>query len=276
MSAAAADYWEGVGLYETQRYDEALPRLRAAHRAAPDWAEAARALGQAEFLIRQYKASARAYSRAFEVDPHLGDARDLSYYSAALTESGDLDGGIASIQAAVQRFPYAPGLHASLGDMLVKEKSFAEAYYEYTLELLLHGIRGMFAKGALDGVSNVLAQVDLKKPENHELQLFSIGLNYLQQDQAHEAVHTFQHLLEVSQSATPLTRLLLAEAHLEASDAASARIELERYLASSPDFVPALVLASHAYKFLGENERARAAHQRAKLLFPEYWKLQKN
>lgn len=273
---AAADYWEGLGLYQTQRYDEALPRLRAASEAAPDWAEAARALGQAAFLKSRYADAARAYARAYELDPHIGDVRDLSYYSTALAQSGDLDGGIAAMQAAIRRYPYAPGLHASLGDMLVQEESFTEAYYEYTLELLVHGMRGTFARGALDGVDNVLSNVDRSKPENHELQLFSSGLNSLQQGDAHQAVHTFQHLLQVTRSATPLPRLLLAQAQLEAGDPRAARDELEHYLEIEPDFVPALVLVARTYKYLGDDARARATHQRAKRLFPGYWKLQPN
>ena len=270
----AADYWEGLGMYQTQRYDEAMPLLRRAHAAAPDWAEAARALGQAEFVTGDYAAAKRAYARAYAADPHIGDARDYSYYATAIASSGDLDGGIAVMQAAVRRFPYAPGLHASLGSMLEQEKSLAEAYYAYTMELLVQGLRGKFSTNALKAAGKILDRANPENNADHEIEILSRGMNSLRQGDMHHAVHSFRHLLDISRTPTPLPRLLLAEAYLGTGNATAARDELEKYLQSEPDFVPALLLLSQAYTALGDAERAAALRARAKELFPSYWKFE--
>jgi tetratricopeptide (TPR) repeat protein len=272
--AAAADYWEGLGMYQTQRFDEAMPLLRRAHAADPAWAEAARALGQAEFVDGDYAAAKRAYARAYEIDAHIGDVRDLSYYSTAIASSGDLDGGIAAMQAAVRRYPYAPGLHASLGNMLEQEGNLTGSYYEYTMELLVHGLRGRFSTNALESAGEILDRANPGKDADHELQLLSLGMNSLRQGDMHHAVHTFRHLLDISSTPTPLPRLLLAEALLGIGNAAAARDELETYLQSEPDFAPALFLLAQTYTALGDAERAAALRARAKQLFPGFWKFE--
>jgi tetratricopeptide (TPR) repeat protein len=273
-SAVAADYWEGLGMYQTRRYDEAMPLLRRAHAADPRWAEAARALGQAEFVTGDYAAAKRAYARAYEIDPHIGDARDYSYYATAIASSGDLDGGIAVMQAAVRRFPYAPGLHASLGSMLEQEQNLTEAYYAYTMELLVQGLRGRFSSNALQAAGKILDRANPENNADHELEILSRGMNSLRQGDMHHAVHSFKHLLEISRTPTPLPRLLLAEAYLGVGNATAARDELEKYLQSEPDFVPALFLLSQAYTSLGDRERAAELRARAKELFPRYWKFE--
>ena len=271
---AAADYWEGLGMYQTRRYDEAMPLLRRAHAADPAWAEAACALGEAEFVTGDYAAAKRAYARAYEIDPHIGDARDYSYYATAIASSGDLDGGIAVMQAAVRRFPYAPGLHASLGSMLEQEQDLAEAYYAYTMELLVHGLRGRFAANALQAAGKILDRANPENKADHELEVLSRGMNSLRQGDMHHAVHSFRHLLEISRTPTPLPRLLLAEAYLGIGNATAARDELEKYLQTESDFAPALYLLSQAYAALGDREHAAALRARAKELFPGYWKFE--
>ena len=274
-TAAGAAYWEGLALYRTQRYAEALPRLRAAHTRAPEWAEAARALGEAAFVAGRAKEAAAAYSAAFAIDPSAGSVHDLAYWAEARSVSGDLDGGIAAIQEALRVAPFEPGLHAKLGDLLRREGQLADAYYELLLEGLLHGSEGRFTAPA---VSMAQAIVDSLRTmhevaQNHELMTISAGLASLDAGQPHLAIHQLQHALTITRSASPVPHLLLADALYRDSQSDPARAVLEETLVTYPDFVPALELLSNVYTRLGRPREAKAARERALALFPEYWKM---
>jgi tetratricopeptide (TPR) repeat protein len=271
-TAAACDYWEGVALYRTQRYDEALPLLERAAEKSPEWAEAFRALGEASFVAGRIDAAGAAYARALELEPGIGSPRDLAYFAETKSKQGDSESGIAVMQAALRRYPYAPGLHANLASMLRTEGDLVEAYYHFTLELLLQGTGGPFSAPALKAAGGILDEVGKqeKHPARHELLLVSTGLEQLREGRAHEAVHTFEHAVRSTSSPTLLPQLLYADALLRSGNAAAARTQLERLLDIEPDSVPALVLLADALRALGEHEQSRLTRRRAQELFPSY------
>ena len=125
------------------RGSAAAPATR--HDRDPHWAEAARALGEAEFVAGHASAALAAYTTAFDLDPQAGGGQDLAYFAEARASAGDLAGGIAALQEALHRSPYLPGLHAKLGDLLRREGQLAQAYYELVLEPLVHGVQGPFS-----------------------------------------------------------------------------------------------------------------------------------
>jgi tetratricopeptide (TPR) repeat protein len=179
------------------------------------------------------------------------------------------------MQEALQRYPYEPGLHANLANMLHRVGEVNEAYYHFTLEVLLHGTDSRFGAQSLNAAADILEnlrQVE-ESPERHELFLISTGLAHLREDRAHTAAHNFEHAARVSASATVVPQLLLAEAFLRSGDAEAARLQLGRVLELEPDFVPALVLLAQSLRALGETEQAQITIERAHVLFPTYWKL---
>ena len=273
---AAVPYWEGVGLYRTQRYDEALPRLLEAAEQAPEWPEAWRAYAEALFVSGDDAAAGPMYARALALDPQLGSARDLAYYAEATAVHGDLDSAIAAMQEALKRYPYEPGLHANLGRMFREEGNLVEAYYAFTLELLLQGTNSRFANKSLEATTDILVSLNDKPdhPSRHELLQVSQGLSLMREQQPHRAAHFFRHAVRVSRSATPVPQLLLAEALLRGGDVEESRRQLDGILALDPEFVPALLLLSQALHELGEHEQAHLTRDRAADLFPSYWKLQ--
>jgi tetratricopeptide (TPR) repeat protein len=272
---AAASYWEGLGLYQTQRYDEALPRLLDATERAAEWAEAWRAYAEALFVSGDDAAAGAIYAKALALDPQLGSARDLSYYAEATAANGDLDSAIAAMQEALRRYPYDAGLHANLGRMFREEGDLVEAYYYFTMELLLQGTSSRFASKALEATTDILVALNDHPghPSRHELLQVSQGLSHLREGQAHQAAHFFKHAASISRSSTPVPRLLLAEALLRGGEFADSRRELEAILAEQPDFVPALALLSEALHELGEREQAHLTRKQAESLFPSYWRL---
>jgi tetratricopeptide (TPR) repeat protein len=274
-TAAAAGYFEGLALYRTQRVSEALPRLRAARKLAPSWAEAARLLGEAEFVAGHMPAAAAAYGAAFDLEPGLGTAQDLAYWAEAQAAGGDVSAAIASIQEALRRSPYAAGLHARLGDLLRRDGQLAEAYYELVLEGLLHGAEGPFTMPAVNMATEIVrqARADTLAPGRHELLVVAAGLASLDAGDAHKATHQLLHALRITRSASAVPRLVLADALLRSGDAAQAQDELQRLLASLPDFVPALVALADTLTKLGRTGEAERALERARALFPDYWKL---
>lgn len=273
---AAASYREGLGLYLTQRYDEALPRLREATEMAPEWAEAWRAYAEALFVSGDARGAAPMYAKALALDPRQGTARDLAYYAEATAEMGDMDSAIAAMQEALRRYPYEPGLNANLGRMFREEGNDVEAYYYFTLELLLHGTAGRFSSQSLNATTDIMTSLpdDPNDPTRHELMQVSQGLSYLREGDAHRAAHFFEHLAGESRSATPVPQILLADAFVRMGEFEKARQHLERILAQEPDFVPALLLLSQALHELGEGEQAHLTRDKAENIFPTYWKLQ--
>lgn len=271
----SAAYWEGVALYRTQRYDECLPRLRAASASAPGWAEAARALGEALFVAGRSQDAAEAYSRAFAIDPDIGSARDLSYFAEAQAARGDLAGGIAALQEALARDAFAPGLHAKLGDLLRREGNRIEAYYQLLLELVLHGVEGPFAGPALQMTQSIVESVRAEPPSpaRHELLAVAASLAQMDAEEPHAAVHVLAHAVSGSRSATPMPRLLLADAYLRDGKLALAREQLDAILTLDADFVPALNTLAEVQSKLGDEAAAESTRQRIRSLFPDYWKL---
>jgi tetratricopeptide (TPR) repeat protein len=275
-SAAAADYWEGLGFLQTQRYEEALPFLEAAAAAMPQWAEAQRALGECAFILGDAEQAAVAYGNAFQLDAEVGGFRDLSYYADAMATRGDTGIGIAALEAAARRFPYEPGLHARLAALYRDEGSLIESYYHDMLEFLVQGARGEFSQLAVREANTLFAEVeaDPDNPARHELLLVSQGMNALRAGNAHEALHALQHAVTITSSSTVVPYLFLADAQLHANQLEQARHTLDQALTLHPDFVPAMVKQATVLRALGDDEAAQEMVERAAALFPEYWKLQ--
>ena len=275
-SSAAADYWEGLGFYQTQRYEEAMPILRAASEAAPDWAEAQRARGECAFLLHDIADAASSYQSAFQLDAQAGGVRDLTYYADAIKSQGDLEAGIAALESALERFPYEPGLHAKLATFYQQEDNAIEAYYHFMLERLVHSKRGEFSKRALDAADGIFAEVkgNDNHPDRHELLLVSSGMINLESGHAHEALHSLQHVKRMTQSTTVVPYMLLADAQLHLGQLEKARETLEEALSLHVDFVPAMVMLARTLRALEENDAAQVMVEQAFELFPTYWKLQ--
>lgn len=277
-SETSAAYWEGVALYQTQRYDEALVRLRAAFERAPTWPEAARALGEALFVAGHAAEAASAYASAFALDPDAGSARDLSYFAEAQAARGDLAGGIAALQEALAREPLAPGLHAKLGDLLRREGNRTEAYYQLLLELVLHGVEGPFAAPALEMTQSIVGQVRAEEPspQRHELLAIAGSLAQMDAKKAHAAIHGLAHAVSGTKSATPIPNLLLADAYLRDDKLDLAQKQIDAILALDPEFVPALYTLSEVQAKRGQASTAERTRERIRTLFPDYWKLRAN
>jgi tetratricopeptide (TPR) repeat protein len=242
---------------------------------APRWAEAARAYAEACFVAGRIDAARAAYAGAFDLDSEVGTARDDSYFAETLVAAGELNRAIAVMQKALRRSPYEPGLHANLGRLLRQEEDWTEAYYHFTLELLLHGTRGPYARQSLQQAGEILDLVGAqeKNPARHELFLVSSGLGFLDEERAHRAVHDLEHAARITRSSTNLPQLLLGEALLRSGRPDQARQQLESVLRLEPEFVPALVLLAESLRALGESEQAKITLEHAYSLFPTYWKL---
>jgi tetratricopeptide (TPR) repeat protein len=289
---AGAAYWEGVALYSTQRYDEALVRLRAARAIAPRWAEAARALAECTFVAGKSAAAAADYAAAFALDPGVLTVRDLSYYAEAQAAAGDIAGGIAAIQEALRRAPYEPGLHAKLGDLLRRESRLADAFYELVYEVVLHGLESPFARSAVTMQDELVKAVRAEHGEHaraegaaadthaarteadaHEILAVASGLRSIDTGATHRAARHFEHALAGTRSTSPMPHLLYADALLRDGQADDARRVLGLLLESQPECVPALFMLADTERAQGRPAEAEAALARARALYPRYWRL---
>jgi len=275
-SAAGAAYWEGLALYSTQRYSEALPRLHAAAARNPLWAEAQRALAECVFVSGKAADAAPLYARAFELDPTQGTTRDLSYFAEARAATGDVEGGVAALQEALQRAPFEPGLHAKLGDLYRRGSRPVEAYYELLYEILLHGPQSRFAAPALSMQSELVkaATQTRQDPASEEIILVAGSLRSVQDNQLHDALHKLQLAQRDSRAASPVPQFLFADAEERAGLHDKARTTLQALVGAYPGFAPALFLLSDVETAAGRPQAAEQALQRLRDAFPGYWKLQ--
>jgi tetratricopeptide (TPR) repeat protein len=265
-----------LGFHQTQRYQEALPFLASAADAAVDWAEAQRALGECAFIVGDFEQAALSYERAYQLDRTVGSVRDLTYFADSMARRGDIETALAGLELALQRFPYAPGLHAKFATLYQQDGNLLDAYYHFTLEILVQGKRGEFSAPARVATNEIYAQVeaDENSPYRHELVLVSQGMNDMQPDRAHAALHSLEHVLRITRSTTIVPHLLLADAQLHLQQLDAARKTLDQALALYPSFVPAMVMMARTLRGLGEDEAAQAMLEEAFRLFPAYWKIQ--
>ena len=289
-SAAGAAYWEGVALYSTQRYPEALLRLRAARERAPEWAEGARALAECLFVTGDGKVAAGEYAAAFALDPDAGTARDLSYFAEAQAANGDVSGGVAAIQEALRRSPFEPGLHAKLGDLFRREKRLSDAYYALLYEVTLHGLESPFARATVsmqdevaraaqeghaghDHSSSAAQSGDRAQADAHEIISIANGLRALDSGATHRAARFFEHALVGTRSNSPMPHLFYADALLRDKQPEKAEGVLQLLLQTHPDCVPALYLLADVQRARSQASQAEATLARVKSLHPAYWRL---
>ena len=274
-SLAASDYWEGLGFHQTQRYEEALPFLASAAATAAHWPEAQRAYGECAFILGDIENAAQAYERAYSLDGDIGGVRDLSYYADSMARRGDLEAAIAAMESAVQRFPYEAGLHAKLATFYQQEGNLLDAYYHFTLEMLVQGVRGEYSAKARAATNELYEQVeaDTTSPYRHELVLVSQGMTDMESGRPHEALHALEHVKRVTRSTTIVPYLILADAQLHVNQLAEARQTLDQALSLHPSFVPAMVMMARTLRMLDEKEAAQEMIEKAFELFPTYWKL---
>ena len=179
------------------------------------------------------------------------------------------------MQEALRRAPFEPGLHAKLGDLLRREGRLTDAYYELVHELMLQGLQGRFSRPALEISQQIVQSAHDSKDDavRREIDAVSAGLRHLDTDQTHQALHHLSLALALTRSASPVPRLLFADALLRDGQADKARTELQQLLIADPDLVPALFALSEVETKLGHPRDAEAALGRARALFPTYWKL---
>jgi len=274
-TGAGAAYWEGIALYSTQRYDEALARLRAATERAPRWAEAARALAECSFVAGKTGAAAAAYTAAFDLDPALGTSQDLSYFAEARASGGDIDGAVGLLQEALRRAPYEPGLHAKLGDLMRREGAIADAYYEALHEVLLQGVESSFAP-AVVAMQDALVKQARQTPKTaaaHEILLVASAFANFERGEEHKALHQVQTAFASSHTSSPVLLFLFADALFRDGVNEKALNTAGAVIAAHPEFIPAYWLQADVQTKLGRSRDAAATHARIEQAFPGYWRL---
>ncbi len=272
---AGAAYWEGIALYSTQRYAEALLRLHAATERAPRWAEAARALAECAFVAGKTRDAAAAYTTAFDLDPALGTAQDLSYFAEARAAGGDVDGAVGLLQEALRRAPYEPGLHAKLGDLRRREGAMTEAYYEALHEVLLHGVESPFAPAVVAMQDTLVkeARRTPKDPGAREILLVVSVLANFDHGDNHKALHQAQSAFASSHTTSPVLLFLLADALFRNDVNEKALNTASAVIAAHPGFIPAYWLRADVQAKLGRSVDAAATQAQLEKAFPSYWRL---
>ena len=116
------------------------------------------------------------------------------------------------------------------------------------------------------------AGADSTEPARHELLVMASALASLEAGQLRRTINQITHVLRLSRANSCVPRLVLADAYMRGGAAAEARAQLQAVLELVPDFVPALYTLSEAETKLGKPQDAARHLERARELFPAYWK----
>ena len=280
--AAEANYWIGVGLFDQEKYEEALPRLNRARSMDP---EAHGAKGSLRIILAHYQLE-NLEELATEADAYL---RGIFPESVALPKPGEGETPPAAPKLDPDRVSIPPQVLGYLGQRLFEEQNFQDAERFLTRastpdkpnntssdiwELL--GQSRMETEKYAEAIQPWEIYLTMtQRPSNRGKAYLALGQAHLAQDQFEEAREAARECLKTIKQGriNARARLLLGDiAAAEGDNAGAAR----EYLVVSQIFIDdeitpiALEKAANAYRKAGDNAKADQLEEQLRKSFPNY------
>ena len=124
-----AEINQGISLYNSQKYDEAIPHLTKAYNLKKDHLRVLQALGRTYFKMREYNKSIDFYQKYVKVDDT--DAGTFYNLGTCYYYTGDYEKSIEMNKKAVQRARNFVHAHFNLGIAYKKVQKKEEALKEF-------------------------------------------------------------------------------------------------------------------------------------------------
>ncbi len=245
------------------RFDEALTVARELKTRFPDSPLPHNLEGAAHVGAENWEAAREAIEAALQIDPELLSARlNLAALDA---RQGQLDRAELAYLAVLEDDESNVTALSALADIARLQGKTADALawrkqaYELDITALAPGlayVQALRQAGELDEAMAVVQRMRASNPDQPQL-LSALATLQASKGRHDEAIANFARLGEVTDG-DPGVRMRLAQAHLDAGDAAQARKEIEKLVLDEPAYGPASIALTRLVLEAEGNEAALA------------------
>ncbi|HEX8772938.1 MAG TPA: VWA domain-containing protein [Pyrinomonadaceae bacterium] len=122
---------QGLELYNSGKYEDAVKAYKQAVKVKPDYAEAHNNLGDAYFQLKQYKKAVEAYRQAIRYKPDLASAHN--HMGTAYFKQGEHNRAIEAYREAIRLDPKSPSAYHNLGAVYLERGDKDAALEQYKI-----------------------------------------------------------------------------------------------------------------------------------------------
>lgn len=202
--------------------------------------------------------------------PRKQTADDLLQVGTMAVGAKDLAGAEKTARRGLKEFPADHGFHLLLGEVALKQKKYADAFYEYQWEFYRAGPDSVTGKRSVDRIKQILAD-ETRGTDANEVRvvLHAMATSISEPQAAHDA------LVRVQQERGDrfVLKLLIAETltHLGQNDQAATIYR--SLLKTDPTFVPAYLQLAGVLKKSKKDGEAGKLIAKAREIDPDHWQL---
>jgi len=213
-----------------------------------------------------------ALSKAFKLDPKLAQPVDYMVRASAMGREAALEQGPSRVQTLAQaeklleqglkRYPTAPGMHYSLGQLYLAQEKPAAAFYQFQYEMMLSGPKSSYMQEAKDQIEIITALLEKDIKTTGEKDTFlkiaygAAALMKMQPGDYEVAIENIHKGLRANGDNCLPLQVLLGRAYLGLGDHKKAAEVFRNVVRIDKHFVPGYVDLGDACEAIGEREEA--------------------
>lgn len=212
---------------------------------------------------------------AFRIDPKLAQPVDYLVRASCAQRKQEFDQAQKVLLEALDRYPTAPGLHYSLGQVFQAMGKPAGAFYQFQYEIMLSGPRSSYTEEATDQIEIMTALIDREEDPGNYLKVAygASALTHMNPKGYEKAVEYIKKgLRTVGDDCLPL-QVLLGNAYVGLEKYEQATKAFRAALRIDPFFVPAYIDLGDTYRKLGKNDEALEQYAKALTLDKHNWRV---
>jgi len=216
-----------------------------------------------------------ALNTAFRLDEKLAQPVDYLVRASCAQREGSYDQAQKVLEEGLSRYPTAPGLHCSLGQVYLAKNQPAEAFYHFQYEIMLSGPKSSYTDEARDQIEIMTALLDREKdPANYlKVAYGAAALMNMNPEGYEKAVENIKKGLRANGDDCLPLQVLLGNAYVGLGKFDEAIKAFEAALRIDPFFVPAYVDLGDIYEKLGKRDKALEQYGRALTLDKHNWRV---
>ena len=196
-------------------------------------------------------------------------ADELYIKGATLAATGEVDAAEQVANKGLKDYPRAQGFHLILGDVHLKRKQFADAYFQWQWEFLRSGPTSSSGTLAIKRTQNLFDSQ--RGPEIDDCRRVDAAMQQVLKEPK-KALETLQSIEQTRGHHFSLS-MLIAEAHQASGDLKAAEETYRNLLLEDPNFVAAYVQLAGVLEKQGSKTEAEQLVAKARSIDPENWRL---
>jgi len=257
------------------KVEEAAKAIDKAIEISPSDAQLHYTRAQVMLQARRWDQVTESVNTAFRLDEKLAQPVDYLVRASCARREGAHDQAQKVLQEGLSRYPTAPGLHCSLGQVYQAKKQPAKAFYEFQYEIMLSGPRSSYTDKAKDQIEIVTSLLDREKdPDNYlKVAYGAAALMSMNPEGYEKAIENIKKGLRANGDDCLPLQVLLGNAYVGLGKHNEAIKAFESALRIDPFFVPAYVDLGDTYEKLGKREKALEQYAKALTRDKHNWRV---